>query len=400
MEQLPKIVRDRLQASAPENHPDPDLLTAFAEHSLTQRERDRVIDHLSRCSECRHILALATPEPQNVAEPMPKSAAGARVNWFRWPMLRWGALAACITVVAAAVLLRYPKTSQVKFEAQVRREQTALPAIAGDNTNRAQVPSTSVPAPAIPKPQPATAVGVLSKKGDTPVPHDNAEAGANISAIPQTAAPGLTSDLRSKPAFTANAAPAASLVPKSETSQNEGRPRILQPGMTQTVEVGSAPRPSPGEPAGMQARQQLDATSIYAQSPAVSRASSGATAEKRALAPEMNAMEWSLSDTGVPRRSFDHGNSWQEIDLGNHAAGFRALSALGSEVWVGGSGGLLYHSSDGGNQWTRVIPRANGFSLASDISQIGFVDSQHGKVTAVNGEVWVTSDGGKRWTKE
>ena len=49
MEQLPKIVRERLQATAkPGAHPDPDLLTAFAEKSLSERERGPVLEQIGR----------------------------------------------------------------------------------------------------------------------------------------------------------------------------------------------------------------------------------------------------------------------------------------------------------------------------------------------------------------
>ena len=53
MEDVPKIVLKRLQeTSAPGPHPDADLLTAFAEQSLAESERARVMEHLSRCSDC------------------------------------------------------------------------------------------------------------------------------------------------------------------------------------------------------------------------------------------------------------------------------------------------------------------------------------------------------------
>src|ERR1700690_3312119 len=102
MEQLPKIVQQRLQATAPAGgHPDPGLLAAFAEKSLTERERTQVLQHLGQCTDCRQVVALAMPE---MLEP---SAIPARSHWFRWPMLRWGALAACVVVVSAAVTLHY-----------------------------------------------------------------------------------------------------------------------------------------------------------------------------------------------------------------------------------------------------------------------------------------------------
>jgi hypothetical protein len=126
MEQLPKIVHQRLQATAPAGvHPDPDLLTAFAEKSLTERERTQVLQHLGLCADCRQVVALAMPE---MLEP---SAIPARTQWFSWPVLRWGALAACVVVVSAAVTLHYE-----------RRE----------SAERVVAPST--PAPAAPAPVP------------------------------------------------------------------------------------------------------------------------------------------------------------------------------------------------------------------------------------------------------
>ena len=63
MEQLPKIVQQRLRAPAkPGIHPDPDLLAAFAEKSLNDRERSQVLQHLVECADCREVLSLAMPE--------------------------------------------------------------------------------------------------------------------------------------------------------------------------------------------------------------------------------------------------------------------------------------------------------------------------------------------------
>jgi len=62
MEQLPKIVSERLRTgAAPGGHIDANLLTAYAEQSLDVRERESVAAHLALCSDCREILFLATP---------------------------------------------------------------------------------------------------------------------------------------------------------------------------------------------------------------------------------------------------------------------------------------------------------------------------------------------------
>src|SRR5271166_4673553 len=59
--ELPKPLQDALaRQTAGEVHPSPDLLTAFAEHSLPNRESQRVTDHLARCADCREVVFLAS----------------------------------------------------------------------------------------------------------------------------------------------------------------------------------------------------------------------------------------------------------------------------------------------------------------------------------------------------
>ena len=62
MQNVPKIVRERLKAAPPATeHPDANALTAFAERVLPERERALVFDHLARCGDCRDVVALALP---------------------------------------------------------------------------------------------------------------------------------------------------------------------------------------------------------------------------------------------------------------------------------------------------------------------------------------------------
>ena len=78
---------------------------------------------------------------------------------------------------------------------------------------------------------------------------------------------------------------------------------------------------------------------------------------------------------------------------------FRAVAAFGNEVWAGGSAAMLYHSSDSGVHWARIIPFAGGAMLTGDISSIEFSDAQHGAITTSTGEVWRTADGGRTWRR-
>jgi hypothetical protein len=62
MQNVPKIVRERLKAATPAaQHPDANALAAFAERLLPERERALVFDHLARCGDCRDIVAWALP---------------------------------------------------------------------------------------------------------------------------------------------------------------------------------------------------------------------------------------------------------------------------------------------------------------------------------------------------
>lgn len=106
MQNVPKIVRDRLQPATPAvNHPDADVLTAFAERSLPERERALVFEHMARCTECRDVLALALPvtEPvQAVVSPSPRS-------WVAWPALRWAFVAAGVIALASFGMLEHQR---------------------------------------------------------------------------------------------------------------------------------------------------------------------------------------------------------------------------------------------------------------------------------------------------
>lgn len=62
MKPLPSIARQRLGAIQPDSHPDFGVLTAFAERSLERAQRDSILCHLAACSRCNQLVALATPE--------------------------------------------------------------------------------------------------------------------------------------------------------------------------------------------------------------------------------------------------------------------------------------------------------------------------------------------------
>jgi len=150
---------------------------------------------------------------------------------------------------------------------------------------------------------------------------------------------------------------------------------------------------------------------------------------------------WAITSSGTLQRSYDQGASWQDVPVksgpGGAVAGmmmvareavapsqpaapakakdaaeakqssasetpilFRAVAAIGNEVWAGGTAGRLYHSSDAGSHWVQVVASSGNVALSGDIVSLDFSDAQHGRVTTSNREVWLTSDAGQTWRKQ
>ena len=150
------------------------------------------------------------------------------------------------------------------------------------------------------------------------------------------------------------------------------------------------------------------------------------------IASTVLAPRWSITSTGALQRSYDRGATWQIVDVNANAATlnaagrqvaalatptdskdtsqalkrdtaaprFRAVAVNGADVWAGGSGGILFHSLDAGDHWTRVLPASTGASLTGDIVSLEFVDTLHGKVSTSTPETWITSDAGQTWQKQ
>src|ERR1700733_334758 len=109
MDNVPKIVHERLQAAVAEtHHPEADALTAFAERSLPERERIVVLEHLARCGDCRDILALALPATE-ITETAFRPPARERATW---PAFRWGLVAAGVVVIALLGIVQHQRGSE------------------------------------------------------------------------------------------------------------------------------------------------------------------------------------------------------------------------------------------------------------------------------------------------
>jgi hypothetical protein len=110
------------------------------------------------------------------------------------------------------------------------------------------------------------------------------------------------------------------------------------------------------------------------------------------------APRWTLAEDGL-QRSLDGGMTWQGVAVAC-ACKLRALATVGAHVWVAGSHGALYHSSDAGEHWNRVFASGMAGPVATDIVGVEFTDPEHGKITTASRQVWTTSDSGDSWQEQ
>jgi|SRR5579872_5645005 len=457
MENVPKIVRERLRVSTVAvDHLDADVLTAFAERALPEAERATVLGHLARCGECREIVALALP-PVEAAE---IHQAPSRSRWFTWPALRWGfALAGVVVIISLAVVQRHSQSSSSMMAykaaqptAKEARNQT-LPAIpepeaagnkklpaafvAGKTADTGKLlarDSGSPAASAVNSPQVAGGAGfsrgvlshgpkVANQANQFQQQNANASVGANV-AMPVPPPPMAKQQPSAQ--LVANAP-----VPAAPQMQPSSAPVNTQAQNFDLKTEAISDQPSNyghGEEKVGRAKEPPD-TVVHIEPEKVLAAQ--APSDSNVLAYSLPNTRWGITSAGDLQRSVDQGNSWQEVNVkttpapaaanfevmarsslaktkdsakadknGNGAMVFRAVAANGVEVWAGGSAGQLYHSTDSGNHWSKVVPSVSGAVLTGDVVRLDFADAQHGRVSTSTSEVWITSDDGLTWQKQ
>jgi photosynthesis system II assembly factor YCF48-like protein len=416
MQELPKIVLDRLsedrlrEDGVAEAHPEADTLTALVEHSLADSERSRVLEHIARCTDCREIVTLALPATETVA--IATTSARVRDRWFNWPVLGWGAVAVGIIAVASIGMLQH---WQRTLNTETLPTLAARNEMVGTAQNSQPSPGSFEHQAVLPQ---MAGRQVQVRKRVSPNPEKKVTAASAARTSPPRTGPQFVVPPSSQmvEAQTAEAATVA-------TAQSRISDQLIQKQKATNSDVVKAKAPT-----------SLEATSggVSAQTLEPSNISSLQTTSAVVSA----SPSWTISSSGVLRRSFDAGNTWEDVnvnrvadagaskgslagadekaadekangndnekkvrnEIGRPSMVFRAVTALGSEVWAGGARAILYHSTDSGTHWVRVLPSSASTVLTGDITVIEFSDPQHGSVVTSYGEVWITADSGQTWT--
>jgi hypothetical protein len=437
MEQLPKIVQQRLQATAKAGvHPDPDLLTAFAEKSLSQRERAQVLQHLGQCADCRNVISLAMPQVDLAPSTIP-----GRTRWLTWPVLRWGALAACVVVVSAVLTLNYEQRPEMAPAVAGKVSAPAAPSnlmveSEASGVSREKL-AAKIPPPSPFQPDRDFAGKLARQREDRPTrsaapastydqltSNEQAIGGLKAnSSMNQQVANNRQADANlfksaNKPfqvtGQLADSAPAASPAPKTPEASARNDNNLAR-GVNEAVTVQGEPPSIMAQTAERKAKDESQKTETGAGATAamssgdrkadtasaeITAGAYGGRVRAKALPAEIPATSrWTLSPAGAVQRSLDSGKTWQTIAVAGNVV-FRAIAANDSDVWAAGSAGALYHSTDAGQHWTQVTVFLDGKPLMADIIRVEFSDSQHGRLVTSNDETWATGDGGASWHSE
>ena len=384
VEEIRKLVSGRLKKVVADGpHPDPNLLAAFAENALSEAPRKQLLQHLGGCSDCREILYLAMPDSA-VAQKVP-SFKPRRFSVFAW---RWGTVAASIAIATALFVTTRHKTTALYPDQKAVVAPSAPAQIARNDgpsdRDRPQAvqnerPATRIMPKTVPEPKHMTA------RPKTELAFDSS---GQVHMLPQ--AGGNTLQDESAAAKLQSNYPAESAKSASEHAKDRSRDdRKLSEAVA--VSAGAAQVSEEKQTAA-----ELNLKKAVAM-PRATQRYSGPQAAAAALSAVLP--QWKLSADGALRRSFNSGRTWQNVEIANQPS-FRVVSALGPEVWAGGNAGVLYHSADSGQNWTRIDPAVSGQKLTADITHIEFADALNGSVIASNGEVWTTSDGGQSWQRK
>jgi hypothetical protein len=361
MQNVPKIVRERLKAATPAaQHPDANALAAFAERLLPERERALVFDHLARCGDCRDIVAWALP----ATEPIEVAAKSPARGWLTWPVLRWALVAAGVMAIASLGIVRYQRGTQSREMAsktpaqvevaakEVKNEPLAQPAFSADEKrDKAQAPPTSAFRTTVDsttatgganngmahqettRPEPALALPVplQAKRGAVVGIHGSPAVGGPLPQLADqwqqqnvankqvpAAAPSPSDKQQAADDLSANMrVPAASesVAVEAQSAQLEAKTQNLDGGRLQDqaaaqpsgedyalAKVGKA-KPAANTPAG--------ATPVST----MATPNSSPMLVGRVWASSAPAPRWTITSTGGLQRSLDQGITWKAIDV-------------------------------------------------------------------------------------
>jgi hypothetical protein len=360
---------------------DAETVAAWVEGHLPASLASAAEAHAADCARCQALLAAfaRTAPPAPAQKPL----------FERWH-LRW---LVPVTAAAAALVIYVvvPRQSAVEEAEQMARQQYSAPA-----------PSAASTPPAAAEPRAESFRDSLAKRDEALRPN---EAVKPVDRFEQNAAAGRR-DAEEQERREAQAPSQKRLDPSAQTSTlSADAVRERSAALRDAPGVPSAPagasaagasaptasadarlKQEPAAPAPVEARGIAAAR----ETAVVGRVAGTMVPVSEIVSPDPSR-RWRIGQPGMVQRSMDGGTSWETLATGVSAP-LRAGSAPSpTVVWLVGGAGTVLLSTDG-RQFRQVQSPAR-----VDLVAIQATDARTATVTAADGRVFRTTDGGQTW---
>ena len=421
--------------AASKDCPQADILAAYYEHSLDADETSHWELHFSQCARCRQLLAamVRANEPASQAEHDAKAWSWFFNPWILVPAAAAVALAILISVRLAPVAYK-SQSGAVEIAKTVEPPApTVAPAPSDALSEDKTAPSGALKSPA---PSAKVAPSVYLDKQEKKVPGVAASGHAPL-AKPAQAEPRAqeSENARAGPARTSGTANAASAAPDRVVSgfgagaargaavqaqnQDEAGRRVAQaqspppaPANARAgnqVQAQSSPQKEDGKQAETEsvvvedqatsaelaAKQKVPRAPALAGNLSVGDTSRLRTAEERSTekiirSPDANVM-WRIASSNFVELSRDGGATWNGGRLDSNVHLLAGAAPTRKICWLVGLNGAIFTTRDG-HTWKKVTPPAN-----LDFVSVTAKDDRSADITASDGRVFATDNGGKIW---
>jgi len=312
--------------------------------------------HAADCARCQALMAtLLRTTPQQVA-----AALAPQRRWLVWAMPM---AAAAVLVIGAFVWTNAPVPPRPVNQIDVGPMPPPEGAPPRRDTRRSTPPANR-------------STGAAKRLADSG-PGDKPRASA--------AEPGRENRLKEAPG-----APAAR-ADSAPASSNEERQAAAPPSFSSAQAAPPAPEPASAGSAATAKDSSAVQAEARRESNAADRLLTRPTAPPgssiQVLSPN-RAVQWRITGDLVEHTT-DGGSTWTTAGaLGSITSG----SAPSAQVcWLAGRGGLVVRTTDGIN-WSRIP-----FPETVDLVAVGAVSAQTATVTAADGRVFATANGGQYW---
>ncbi len=383
--------------------PEPEVLAAYFERSLSGEEAARCELHLSGCARCREELALLERAGRDAAAGDEDARAAGHRGWvWNW---RWLAPAAAVLVLATIWIAQRPFAPK----SESPQPLVAMSQPSEQSTKELPAPPPK-PAPGVPPAGSASSEMAQNRALDktrTAPSRELAQPSANEAAravSPQEARRDADSN---QPAKSAGA-------PQSASEESAARTKTESKQVVGALQTGPA-SPSAAAPpekaanaiSGGAARAETDAgaqalkskqmagvgrSNLYAKKDekAAPAADQIGAAARVVRAPDPKVL-WQIPERGL-LKSEDGGATWRPVDLPVANARVVFVAAPSTEVcWLVGRGGLILLTTDG-THWQTVEPPAR-----ADFVRVAAENAASATVSTAEGRRFQTGDGGKHW---